>query len=130
MRKLESALLGAAALMLGLGLATGAGATAFTLADTITLEDPNSDLEVILLPDSTVSGATTCLSGTCTLTNNFVVFRVQVNHVTGTLPNVDEIGASVIALDTVEGVGVFTAPSNVEPVRTAQPALRRSPPRY
>jgi hypothetical protein len=115
MRQLGSALMVAAALMLGLGLASGAGATAFTLADTITLSDPNSDLDVLFLPDSTVSGSVSCLSGTCTLTNDFVVFRVQVVHGTPPDPDVDEIGGSVVALNTIEGVGVFTAPSNVEP---------------
>jgi hypothetical protein len=116
MRRFESVVVAAVALVLSLGLAAEAKATAFTLASSVTLADPNSDLEVILLPDSTVSGPASCVSGTCTLTNDFVVFRVEVTHVDpSTLPNVDEIGASVAAIAVIEGVGVFTAGSDVEP---------------
>lgn len=117
MRRFESVLVVAAvALVLSLGVAAEAKATAFTLASSVTLSDPNSDLEVILLPDSTVSGPLSCVSGTCTLTNDFVVFRVEVFHGSPlTDPDVDEIGASVAALAFIEGVGVFTAGSDVEP---------------
>lgn len=115
MRKLESALMAAAALILGLGLATGAGATAFTLASSVTLSDPSSDLQVLFLPDNSVSGGSLCLAGVCNLADDFVVFRVQVTHGTPPDPDVDEIRASVITLNSIIGVGVFTDPGDVDP---------------